>query len=154
MYVSYKPGAVTFPGSCHCADRQRWTARSSGGVHCQQSLAVEPPLCYLGSGPTQHCLSYMNPVADGQGGMWQEIREAAASFPAAGGSGWLNSWPIASRSSSWTSSCTSSFPLVLCKALSVSNHSNSLYAELTGWEKDNAHGNGRKIREKSCSSPK
>lgn len=38
--VSYEPGAVTFPRPCHHADRQGWTERSSGGVHCQQSLAL------------------------------------------------------------------------------------------------------------------
>lgn len=110
------------------------------------------PLCAnLQSGPTQNCVCYMNPVADGQGRMWQESMEEGASLPAAGGSGWLNPWPIASRGSS---NLDQQLPLCSLQGpLSVSNHSNSwLCSELTGWEKDNGHGNGRKIREESYSS--
>lgn len=79
--------------------------------------------------------------------MWQESRKAAASLPAAGGSGWLNPWPIASRGSS-------NFLFVLCKdPLSASTHSNSwLCSELAARERDVGHGNGGKIREKSYSS--
>lgn len=111
--VSYEPGAVTFPRPCHCVDRQGWTARSSGAVHCQQSLALcaiwdQVPLSMV---LYEYCGWWAGrDVAGKQGG---------SSQPPCSWS--LSPRPIASRGSS------NQQQLPLCSLqdpLSTSNHSN------------------------------
>lgn len=78
--VSYEPDAVTFPRLCCCAHRQGWTARSSGDVHCQQSLALDPPLLFGVRSHSALCMLHEscgwwagNDVAGKQGGNSQPL---------------------------------------------------------------------------------